>query len=136
MDSRRATGACLSKINAFNLRVSLCNQSCLVPLNYSMLILLVLEYPLSAYNIAALLWLLNWLPHLVVLEVIELFMHCIQPIRIFNSFKDFLWFHHGYVCLMFTKVCTLSSSHNLALQVTNPQKDWGLPSTKTPATEK
>src|SRR3954465_15559031 len=46
---------CLSIINAFNLREPLCNQSFLVLYNNSMLILLVLEYPLGAYNIAVIL---------------------------------------------------------------------------------
>ena len=49
----------LSKINAFNLRVALSHQSSLVPHNHAMFILLVLENPFCANNIAALLWLLK-----------------------------------------------------------------------------
>jgi hypothetical protein len=49
----------LSKVNAFNLRETLSNQSSLIPQDNPMLILLVLEYPLYANHIATLSWLLH-----------------------------------------------------------------------------
>jgi hypothetical protein len=50
--SHRSIG--FTKVNSFNLRETLSYQSCLVSHKNFMLILLVLEYPLCANNIAAL----------------------------------------------------------------------------------
>src|SRR3954466_5900746 len=41
----------LTKINTFDLCVTLCNQSSLVPYHYAIFILLVAKYPLSANDI-------------------------------------------------------------------------------------
>ena len=80
-------------VDTLDLGVALCYQSCLVANDVPMSILLVLEDPLGSNDVVVPRW--PWLqsPHLVVLEVAELFMHGIEPIRVFERLIDLMWFN-------------------------------------------
>ena len=75
-----------------------------------MSILLVLEYPLGSNDIVFPRWPWHQSPHLVVLEVVEFFMHGIEPIRVFERLIDLLGFNTRDKRVMFTIVCQLSTS--------------------------
>src|SRR3954469_25678996 len=100
----------LAKINSFHLGESLSHESCFIPHNNAIFILFVLEDPLGADNIAAILWFLYELPNFVAFEVISFFMHCNNPIGVFKSIKNLLRFNHGNVSLMITEACKFSYS--------------------------
>src|SRR3954464_3707337 len=71
-------------VDTLDLGVALCHQSCLVVNDGPMRILLVLEYPLGSNDIEVPRWPWHQSPHLVVLEVVQFFMHGMKPIRIFE----------------------------------------------------
>jgi hypothetical protein len=56
-------------------------KSGFVPCHHTMLILLVVEYPLGSYNILVRTW--NKMSYLIPHEVVELLLHCQHPIQIF-----------------------------------------------------
>src|SRR3989337_3126594 len=82
-----------SVVDALDLGVALCHQTSLVANDNPVSILLVLEYPFGSNNIMVLLWPWHQSPHLVVLKVVEFFMHGIKPIRILQHLIDLLWFN-------------------------------------------
>ena len=70
-------------VDTLDLGVALCHQTSLVANDSYMSILLVFEYPLGPNDIMVPRWPWHQYPHLVVLEVVEFFMHGIEPIQIF-----------------------------------------------------
>src|SRR3954449_9759395 len=94
-----------TKVNAFNLRITLCYQSCLVPHNNAMFVLLVLEYPFGANHISTIFWPLNQSPYFIALEVVQFFMHGLKTIRIFKSFIYLLRFNHGDIGMVIAEIC-------------------------------
>ena len=62
-------------VDTLDLGVALCYQTSLVANDNPMGILLVLEYPLGSNDIVVPRWPWHQSPHLVVLEVVEFFMH-------------------------------------------------------------
>ena len=70
-----------------------------------MFILLVLEDPFGADNIAAMIGSLHESPHIIPLEVVEFLLDCIQLIGIFESVINFEWFRHRDEGVVLTKVC-------------------------------
>ena len=95
----------LNVVDTLDLGVALCHQSCLVADDGPMSILLVLEYPLGSNDIMIPRWPWHQSPHLVVLEVVELFMHGIEPIQILERLIDLLGFNTRNKRMMFTIVC-------------------------------
>ena len=96
---------CFTVVDTLDLGVALCYQTSLVANDNSMGILLVFEYPLGSNDIMVPCWPWHQSPHLVVLEVVEFFMHGIEPIRIFERLIDLLGFNTRDKCVMFTIVC-------------------------------
>ena len=92
-------------VDTLDLGVALCYQTSLVANDNPIRILLVLEYPLGSNDIMVHHWPWNPSPHLVVLEVVEFFMHGIEPIRIFERLIDLLGFNTRDKRVMFTIVC-------------------------------
>ena len=70
-----------------------------------MSILLVLEYPLGSNYIMIPRWPWRQSLHLVVLEVVEFFIHGIEPIRILERLIDLLGLNTRDKHVMFTIVC-------------------------------
>ena len=91
-------------VNTLDLGVALCYQSCLVANDVPMVILLVLEDPLGPNDIVVPGWSWHQSPHLVVLEVVEFFMHGIEPIRVFERLIDLLGFNTRDKRMMLTIV--------------------------------
>src|SRR3954462_12947401 len=78
-----------TKINAFNLVVTLCNQSSLVSDHNTILILLVAKNPFGADNVVLLgVRYFNKRPNFVYLELMKLFHHSHHPIWILFSFIE------------------------------------------------
>ena len=77
-------GESFTVVDTLDLGEALSHQSCLVANDYPICILLVLEDPLGPNDIVALLWSFNQSPHFVALEVVEFFMHGLQPISVFK----------------------------------------------------
>ena len=71
-----------------------------------MFILLVLEDPFGADNIAAMIGSLHESLHIIPLEVVEFLLHCYQPIGIFKCIVDLEWFHHGDKGMVLAKVAS------------------------------
>ena len=92
-------------VDTLNLGVALCYQMSLVANDNSMSILLVLEYPLGSNDIMVPRWPWHQSLHLVMLEVVEFFVHGIKPIRIFERLIDLLGFNTRDKRVMFTIVC-------------------------------
>ena len=91
-------------VDTLDFGVALCYQSSLVVNDNPMSILLVLEYPLGSNDIMVPCWPWHQAPHFVLLEVVEFFMHGIEPIRIFERLIDLLGFITRDKCVMFTIV--------------------------------
>ena len=79
-------------------------QSCLVANDVPMSILLVLEDPLGSNDVMVPGRPWHQSPHLVVLEVVDFFMHGIKPIRVFERLIDLLGFNTRDKRMMFTIV--------------------------------
>ena len=70
----------------------------------SIRILLVLEDPLCSNDVVVPRWPWHQSPNFVVLEVVEFFMHGIEPIRVFERLIDLLGFNTRDKRMMFTIV--------------------------------
>ena len=68
-----------TKVQTFHLREALGDESCLVAYHHTMLIFLVLEYPFGINHILAF-WSFNKLTYLIPCEVVQLILHCHDPI--------------------------------------------------------
>ena len=83
-------GKGFTEIDTFDLRKPLGHQSCLFVNENAIFVLLVLEHPLGANNILAILGSSNKRSNLVALEVVEFIMHGLKPILIFEGFINFM----------------------------------------------
>src|SRR6187399_640297 len=92
-------------VDTLDLGVALSHQTCLVADDNAMGILLVLKDPFGSNDIMVLLWSWHQTPHFVALEVIEFFMHGIEPVRVFERLIDLLRFNKRDKSLMSTIVC-------------------------------
>ena len=92
-------------VDTLDLGVALCYQSCRVANDVPMSILLVLEDPLGSNDVVVPGRSWHQSPHLVVLEVVEFFMHGIKPIRILECLIYLLGFNTRDKRVMFTIVC-------------------------------
>src|SRR3954464_12658024 len=85
-----------TKINAFDLGVTLCNQSSLVSYHNTILILLIAKNPFGANNVVLRgIRSFNKRPNFVSLELMKLFHHSHHPIRILHCFIELGGFYHG-----------------------------------------
>src|SRR3954470_17832008 len=93
------TGYCcisFTKINAFNLGVTLWTQSSLVSYHNTVLILLIAKNPFGANNVVLRgIRSFNKRPNFVSLELMKLFHHSHHPIWILHCFIELGWFYHG-----------------------------------------
>src|ERR1043165_2325325 len=79
-----------TEINAFDLGVTLCNQSSLVPYHNTILILLFAKKPFGADDVVLLgVGSFNKRPHFVSFELMKLFHDSHHPIWIAHSFIEF-----------------------------------------------
>ena len=92
-------------VDTLDLGVALCYQTSLVTNDNPMGILLVLKYPLGSNDIVVPRRSWHQSPHFVALEVVEFFMHGIEPNRIFERLIDLLGFNTRDKRVMFTIVC-------------------------------
>ena len=92
-------------VDTLDLGVALCYQTSLVANDNPMGILLVLKYPLGSNDIVVPDRSWHQSPHFVALEVVEFFMHGIEPIRIFECLIDLVGFDTRGKGVMFTIVC-------------------------------
>ena len=83
----RDRGICLVIVDALLLVITLCNQSRLVPYDDTRVVDLVSEDPSSADD-GLVCRARNKYPDLVSLELLELFLHCYNPVKIHNGFFD------------------------------------------------
>jgi hypothetical protein len=86
----------------FNLREVFGHKSCLVVNHQSILIFFVAEDPFGANVVLVLGGRLND-PYIIADEVVQLFVHCQQPIRILESFLYTLVLNKGDKRVMFNK---------------------------------
>src|SRR3954463_81511 len=78
-----------TKIDTFDLSVTLCYQPGLISYHNTILILLVAEYPFGANNVMLRgITPLNQRPHFVSLKLMKLFHHSQHPIWILHSFIE------------------------------------------------
>src|SRR6266566_5122194 len=97
-------GIGLTVVHTFDLCISLGYETCLVAYNLTVFILLVPKHPFGSDDVVLVLGLLHECPQLVPVEVVDLFMHCVHPIRDFKS----LFYLHGFNArderIMLTKI--------------------------------
>ena len=92
-------------VDTLDLGVALCYQTSLVANDNPMGILLVLKYPLGSNDIVIPRRSWHQSPHFVALEVVELFMHGIEPIRIFERLIDLVGLDTRDKRVMLTIIC-------------------------------
>src|SRR6266498_2004166 len=89
-----------------------------------MLIFLILEYPFGTNHILAL-WSFNKLPHLISCEVVQLLLHCHDPILFLQGVIYIIGFYTRDKSNMFTKGCMILRASFYPLgRIPNDEITW------------
>src|SRR6266540_5084290 len=95
-----------TKVQTFHLKEAFGNESCLVAHHHTVLTFLVLEHPFCSNDVLAF-WSFNKLPYLIPCEVVQLILHCHDPILLLQGIIHILGFYTRDKSNIFTKGCMI-----------------------------
>src|SRR6266540_5896433 len=113
-----------TKVQTFHLREALGDESRFVAHHHTVLIFLVLEHPFGSNDILVF-WSFNKLPYFIPCEVVQLILHCHDPILFLQGIIYIFGFYTRDKGNMFTKGCMILRASFYPLgRVPNDEITW------------